>query len=46
LLDVQITAYAAKMAGTELDLDTALEDATLEVLRAKQVMPPRRKETR
>jgi len=41
-----IAAYAAAMAGTELDLDTALENATLEVLRAKQVTPPRRREPR
>ena len=28
-----IAAYAAEMAGTEMDLDTNLEDATLEILR-------------
>jgi hypothetical protein len=28
-----IAEYAAEMAGTEMDLDTSLEDATLEILR-------------
>ena len=28
-----IAAYAAEMAGTEVDLDSRLEDAALEVLR-------------
>jgi len=32
-----IAAYAARMAGTEFDLDRALEDATLEVLREAEI---------
>jgi hypothetical protein len=31
-----IAAYAAKMAGTEYDLDTALERATLDLLQESE----------